>query len=287
MIDSALARRLVDEQFPQWSDRPVNPVPVGGVDNRTFRLGDDLSLRLPSGESYALQVAKEQRWLPHLAPQLPLPIPVPVAQGRPGAGYPYDWSVYQWLEGEPAQLDAIGDLTAFAIDLAGFLVALKQVDPTGGPGSGRHSWFRGGPLTIYDEQTRTAVATLGADGPGDAALAVWDEALAATFAGPPVWFHGDVATGNLLVRGGRLAAVIDFGCAGVGDPACDVVMAWTLFTGPSRRAFRSTLGVDAGTWARGRGWALWKALITVADEPDGPYAETSRRVIEEVVADRG
>lgn len=286
VIDAALARRLVDEQFPEWSDRPIDPVPVGGVDNRTFRLGDDLSLRLPSGDWYALQVAKEQRWLPRLAPDLPLPIPVPVAQGRPGAGYPYDWSVYRWLEGEPTQLDAIRDLTEFAVDLAAFLVDLRQVDSTGGPGPGRHNFFRGGPLTTYDEETRTAVATLGTDGPGAAALAVWDDALAAPFAGPPVWFHGDVATGNLLLRDGRLAAVIDFGCSAVGDPACDVVIAWTLFSGPSRLAYRSTLGIDAGTWARGRGWALWKALITVAGDPEGPYAEASRRVIAEVIADR-
>ena len=173
-IDVALARRLIDGQFPQWSSLPVREVELDGWDNRTFRLGSELSIRLPTGEWYAKQVEKEHRWLPVLAPQLPLPIPAPVARGAPDGDYPFPWSVYRWLDGEPAATAPVGD----------------------------------------------------------------------------------------LVRDGRLAAVLDFGTSGVGDPACDMVIAWTFLEGPSRDRFRTERGVDPGTWARGRGWALWKALIT-------------------------
>jgi aminoglycoside phosphotransferase (APT) family kinase protein len=287
VIDERLARRLVDRQFPQWTDLPITRVEQDGWDNRTFRLGDELSIRLPSGDWYALQVEKEQRWLPVLAGRLPLPIPTPVAAGVPGDGYPYPWSVYRWLDGRPATTARIDDLAAFATDLAGFLVALRQVDPTGGPEPGRHNFFRGGPLTTYAEETLAAVDRLGAEIPRDAVLAAWDDAVGAVWRGEPVWFHGDVAAGNLLVREGKLAAVIDFGSSGVGDPACDVVIAWTMLDGPSRDAFRRTLGVDRATWSRGRGWALWKALITLAGalERGSASAALPRRDIRRVLAD--
>jgi aminoglycoside phosphotransferase (APT) family kinase protein len=280
-IDEQLARRLIDRQFPQWAGLPIAAVEFGGVDNRTFRLGEDMTVRLPSGEWYALQVAKEQRWLPRLAPQLPLPIPAPLAKGEPDAGYPFSWSVYRWLEGENASAGTIGDMTAFATTLASFLRALRGADVTGGPAPGRHNFYRGGPLSTYADETVRAIASLGEAIDTDAVTTVWDDAVAATWNGEPVWFHGDVAAGNLLVRDGRLAAVIDFGTSGVGDPACDVVIAWTLLDGSSRDAFRRGLGVDPATWSRGRGWALWKALITFESDP------ISRRVIERVLADRG
>lgn len=286
-IDAGLARRLVGSQFPQWADLPVTAVEFGGVDNRTFRLGARLTVRLPSADRYALQVEKEQRWLPVLAPHLPLPIPGPVAQGAPGEGYPFSWSIYRWLEGVPAATEAIDDLVEFATTLADFLVSLRSIDAADGPGPGRHNFFRGGPLATYADDTVKAIAALGHEIPRDAVAAVWRDAMAATWTGNPVWFHGDVATGNLLLRNGRLAAVIDFGTSGVGDPACDVVIAWTNFAGPSRAAFRRRLGVDDATWSRGRGWALWKALITLADQlgKDPAGAARSRRVIDQVVTD--
>jgi len=287
-IDEHLARRLVDQQFPQWAGLPVRRVDHDGWDNRTFRLGDRMTVRLPSGPWYALQVGKEQRWLPQLAPQLPLPIPVPLARGEPADGYPYPWSVYGWLDGEIATHAEIADLTAFATAVAGFLAALRRVDATGGPGPGEHNFFRGGPLTTYAEETVEAIAALGGEIDGEAAMRVWEDAVAARWEGDPVWFHGDVATGNLLVRDGRLAAVIDFGTSGVGDPSCDMVIAWTLFEGASRAAFRSTLGVDDATWSRGRGWALWKALITLVGhlrEGNTKGEALARRDIDRVVAD--
>ena len=200
---------------------------------------------------------------------------------------PHSWSVYPWLEGETAAVCDIGDLTEFASTLAGFLRALRSVDAAEGPSPGPHNFFRGGPLTTYAAETLRAIDVPGDEIPGDAVRAVWDDAIAATWAGEPVWFHGDVATGNLVVRHGRLSAVIDLGTCGAGDPACGVVVAWTLFSVPSQDAFRRTLGVDEGTWSRGRGWALWKALITLVDsrDQDPVAAAASLRIIERIVAD--
>lgn len=262
LIAIDLVRRLVRHQFPQWAGLEVRPVPAPGWDNQTFRLGETMSVRLPTADAYALAVEKEHRWLPVLAPHLPVPIPAPVGLGVPGDGYPHPWSVYRWLDGEPATGAAIADRTAFARDVARFLVALQRVDADGGPGPGRHSWFRGGPLSVYDPETREAIETLGDRIPGAAATRMWETALSTSWPKPPIWFHGDVAAGNLLVQDGRLAAVIDFGTSGVGDPACDLALAWTMLSGDSRAAFRETLGLDDDTWDRGRGWALWKALIT-------------------------
>ncbi|GAB3143008.1 aminoglycoside phosphotransferase family protein [Amycolatopsis stemonae] len=270
-VDADQVRSLVAEQFPRWADLPVRPVARGGWDNHTFHLGDEMSVRLPSAAEYALAVEKEQRWLPVLAPRLPLPVPVPLAEGKPGADYPFAWSVYPWLAGEPANADRIADPVRFALDLAGFLTALQSIDTADGPRPGKHSWFRGGDLRTYDEQTRRALE-------GDErAREIWETALDARWDGVERWFHGDVAEGNLLLDKGKLAAVIDFGTCGVGDPACDVAIVWTLLTAGGRRAFRERLAVDDATWARGRGWALWKALITRAR--GGPEAARARRTL--------
>jgi aminoglycoside phosphotransferase (APT) family kinase protein len=284
-IDVELVRRLVATQFPRWADLPVRPVAVDGWDNRTFHLGSDMTVRLPSDEGYVPQVAKEHRWLPILARRLPLPIPVPLAQGSPALGYPFAWSIYRWIEGDVARAERIEDLTGFAIHLAEFLVALQAIPSTDGPAAGQHSEFRGCPLDHFDAATRRAIAALDGHIDAEAAIEVWQDALGATWHGGPVWFHGDVAVDNLLVRDGRLSAVIDFGCCGVGDPACDVTIAWTLFSGRSRAAFRDVLAVDPATWVRGRGWTIWKALIVFAGHvgSDPAQAAAARRVIDEVL----
>ena len=286
-IDAVLVRRLIAAQFPEWAGLSITPALPQGWDTRTFRLGEQMTVRLPSAERYAAQVAKEHRWLPALAAHLPLPIPVPLAKGAPADGYPWPWSVYRWLEGEPATVGRIDDLVEFATALADFLTALYQIDATNGPPPGPHNFFRGGPLSVYDAETRQALSALDGEIDTRAASAVWEAALAAKWHGSPVWFHGDVAWGNLLVEGGRLSAVIDFGTSGVGDPSCDLAISWTLFGGESRDAFRAVLKPDDATWARGRGWTLWKALITLADHKDmkTPEAREALRVIDEVLAD--
>jgi aminoglycoside phosphotransferase (APT) family kinase protein len=286
-IDTVLVCRLVAAQFPHWAHLPIRTVELDGWDNRTFRLGEDMLVRLPSAEAYTPQVEKEHRWLPKLAPHLPLPIPVRLAMGVPAEGYPWHWSVYRWLPGDTAALDRIADLPQFALHLGQFLSALQRVDPSGGPLPGQHNFFRGALLEVYDADTRRAVSTL--DGAIDSAavLGVWEMALDSTWRGAPVWLHGDIAASNLLVAGGRLSAVIDFGCSAVGDPACDLDIAWTLFSGDSREAFRRSLPLDAAAWARGRGWALWKALITLAEHIHTNPLDADRacRVIAEVLSD--
>jgi aminoglycoside phosphotransferase (APT) family kinase protein len=288
--------RLVAAQFPQWADLPVAPVALDGWDNTTFRLGDELCVRLPSAAGYVAQVEKEHRWLPTIGRQLPLRIPEPVAIGRPSDAFPRPWSIYRWIDGEPASAGQISDLTEFAIDLGGFLAALYAIDATGGPPAGRDNFFRGGPVGTYNPETRAAIQILADEIDAEAATEVWQEALASAWDRSPVWVHGDVAPSNLLVAQGRLRAVIDFGCAGVGDPACDLVMAWTFFAGASSAAFRRGLGFDHATWARARGWALWKALITLSYDRQGiePADAAARRfgwqvgareIIDNVLAD--
>ncbi|HEY4269847.1 MAG TPA: aminoglycoside phosphotransferase family protein [Galbitalea sp.] len=283
-IDTALVARLVAEQFPEWAHLPITPVEHGGWDNRTFHLGDAMSVRLPSADGYVPQVEKEQRWLPVLAPQLPLPIPNPVGLGHPSPTFSRPWSVYGWLGGTAATRADIPDLRGFAATLGRFLVALRGVDATDGPLAGDHSFQRGGSLDFYDEETRRALETLNGVVDVSAATAVWDAALATTWTLAPVWFHGDISDGNLLVQGGRLSAVIDFGTSGVGDPACDLVIAWTFFDEPSRAAFRDAVELDDDTWSRARGWAIWKALIVAAGfaGTNSPGGGRALRVISEL-----
>jgi aminoglycoside phosphotransferase (APT) family kinase protein len=285
-IDAGLVKRLIASQFPRWSGLPVTPVEVDGWDNRTYRLGDDLTVRLPTGEGYAPAVEKEHRWLPVFARSLSVAVPVSLAMGAPGEGYPFPWSVRRWLAGQTAAPDRIDDLSAFAVSIADFIRALQRVDPTDGPPAGAHCFYRGTSPAHYDDGTQRALAALKGRVETERATAVWADALnAPTWDRPPVWFHGDIASGNLLVDGGKLTAVIDFGGCGVGDPACDLVIAWTMFSGESREAFRDAVDLDVATWARARGWALWKALITLADTTDDGMAAISRRVIGEVLND--
>ena len=286
-IDATLVRRLVDTQFPQWAHLALRPVLPGGWDNRIFRLGEELLVRLPSAAVYALQVEKEQRWLPRLAPLLPLAIPTPAAMGAPGGEYPWQWSIYRWLDGELAAIERIANAVEFASRLAAFLLALQRIDTADGPRPGLHNFHRGGSLLTYDAQTRQALALLQGRVDIATATAVWDAALTTSWRKPPVWIHGDVSPGNLLLQRGRLVAVIDFGMLGVGDPSSDLSIAWTLLAGDSRKAFRAALGCDAPTWARGRGWALWKALIVAAGlvESNAVEAATPWRVIDEVLED--
>ncbi|HDR9486770.1 TPA: aminoglycoside phosphotransferase family protein [Burkholderia aenigmatica] len=291
-IDADLVRRLIAQQFPQWRDLDVVPVLPGGWDNRTFRLGDDKLARLPSDRDYVAQVEKEQHWLPQLAAHLSLPIPAPIAKGAPTEFYPWPWSVYGWLDGEPARDELIDDKPAFARAVAGFLTELHRIDASDGPPPGPHNFFRGGPLSLYDGETRAALETLSGFVDTGRALAVWETAVHSSWNAAPVWVHGDISAGNLLMKDGALHAVIDFGCAAVGDPACDLAINWTLFDDAARRAFRSTLAVDAGTWARGQGWALWKALITIAKLDDDlrendPSNRTLRCILDDYRCEHG
>ena len=263
-VTESLVRALVADQFPEWADLQVTPVQDAGWDNRTFKLGSDMLVRMPSAAAYAAQVSREQRWLPYLRTRLPLEVPEPLALGQPGRGYQWPWSVYRWIVGDTAAASPPMDRAKFAEDLAFFINALHCVSADDGPAPGEHNFHRGGSLAVYDSQLRQAVGILGEEGGGSYALAVWQAALASSWDAPPVWVHGDIAPGNLLVRQGRLAAVIDFGQLCVGDPACDLAIAWTYLEAKDRAVFRQHLAVNSGTWHRGKAWALWKAAIVTS-----------------------
>lgn len=287
-VDVETVRRLVADQFPQWAHLPVRPVRTPGWDNHTFHLSDDMLVRLPSAAEYELAVEKEHRWLPELAERIPIPIPVPLGRGLPGEGYPFHWSVYGWLGGEPADAGPLTDPLGVAEDVAAFLEALRRVDAAGGPQPGIHNWFRGATLRTFDATARGALAELEHHLDVSRAAAAWDDALDARWDGVDVWFHGDLAAGNLLLERGRLAAVIDFGTCGVGDPSCDLAIAWTLLDAPGRQLLRERLDVDDPTWSRGRGWALWKTLRVLAnavEDRDERSATQARRVVDAILDD--
>jgi aminoglycoside phosphotransferase (APT) family kinase protein len=252
-----LVHRLVGDQFPRWAALPVALVDSYGTDHGIYRLGDSLSVRLPRVESATGQAEREGRWLPRLAPHLSLAVPVQLVRGRPACGYPFEWSVYEWLPG--ANVDgSFADLDNAAADLARFVRSLRAVDTVDAPARERGS--RGGPLRDLDDRVRAAVGALGNRIDARAARRVWDEAIEAPGWSEDSWVHGDLLPGNLIVSGGRLSAVIDWGCLAAGDPATDLLPAWNLFSGRDRASFRAALGADGAAWARGRGWALSQAV---------------------------
>ncbi|MFD7455882.1 MULTISPECIES: aminoglycoside phosphotransferase family protein [unclassified Streptomyces] len=284
-VDDDLVRRLIAEQFPRWAELPLTRFPSGGTVNAVYRLGDEMTVRLPLTRGGVADVALEQYWLPRLAPLLPTPVPEVLAAGEPGEGYPWPWSVYRWLPGENPEAGALTEPVALAADLAAFVTAVRGVTLPGAPTA-----HRGGPVASLDAETRAAIEQLRAvpqEGVDcDAVAAVWQEALRAPdWDGPPVWLHADLMPGNLLVDGGRLTSVIDFGCMGVGDPACDLFPAWNLLPAEARQVFREALDVDDATWLRGRARTLSQAVIALPyyRETNPAMAGNARHVIREVL----
>ncbi|CAL9340323.1 hypothetical protein SUDANB105_00256 [Streptomyces sp. enrichment culture] len=284
-VDDDLVRRLIAEQFPRWAELPLTRFPSGGTVNAVYRLGDEMAVRLPLARGGVADVALEQHWLPRLAPLLPTPVPEMLGAGEPGEGYPWPWSVYRWLPGENPEAGALSEPVALAADLAAFVTAVRGVTLPGAPTA-----HRGGPVASLDAGTRAAIEELRAipqEGVDcDAVAAVWQEALRAPdWDGPPVWLHADLMPGNLLVDGGRLTSVIDFGCMGVGDPACDLFPAWNLLPAEARQVFREALDVDDATWLRGRARTLSQAVIALPyyRETNPAMAGNARHVIREVL----
>ena len=285
-IDDALVRGLLADQLPQWADLPLERVPVPGSDHVLYRLGTELVVRLPRKEGVDAQIDKERKWLPRFASLLPCGVPVPLVKGESRPEYPFSWSVYRWLDGGTPSHGA--ESRVLATDVARFVVALRRIDGRGGPIAGGQNFFRGAPLAVRDAPTRAAIAELAGTYDADALTGAWEDALRApTWRGRPVWVHGDLTPENLLVREGRLAGVVDFGCLGLGDPACDVMVAWSLLEGEARDVFRTAVAADEATWARGRGWALSTAVIALPYYQDThrPRAANARYRIREVLAD--
>ncbi|WP_405663675.1 aminoglycoside phosphotransferase family protein [Streptomyces sp. NBC_01166] len=281
--DAALVRRLLAAQFPAWADLPVEPVGSHGTVNAIYRLGTDLAVRLPRIEGGSKDVATESRWLPRLAPHLPFAVPTPLAEGVPAEGYPWSWSVCRWLDGTNPAPGA--GSSEFAADIAEFVLALRRVETTEGPPA-----YRSEPLASRDTATRAALDALHGVIDTGAAATAWTDALRAPAPqGPAVWVHGDLQPGNVLVSGGGLSAVIDFGCMGLADPAVDLIAGWYLLRAGARRTFRTRVGADAATWARGRGWALSIALMELSyyRTSNPVMAGTARQVIGEILEETG
>jgi len=272
-------------QFPALAGLPVRAVRSTGTVNAIYRLGDDLCARLPRLQRYTGDLVDELRWLPWLAPHLSLPVPEPVAVGRPAGGYPFPWAIYRWIDGQPYADELVDDERQAAADLARFVAELRAIGPVAGaPRAGRR------PLRELDAATRTAIDSLRTVIDSDAAKAAWERALRApAWHGTPVWIHTDLLRSNLLVDGGRLSAVIDFGAAGVGDPAADVIAAWSVFGRAGRETFRAALGVDDGTWNRARGFALHQAVLIIPyyAETNPVFAAAAKRTVGEILAGIG
>ncbi|MFD8707129.1 aminoglycoside phosphotransferase family protein [Kitasatospora sp. NPDC059648] len=284
-IDDALVRRMVAAQFPHWAGLPVELVDSAGTSNAMYRLGEDLVVRIPRIPGAAEDIAKEHTWLRRLAPGLPVAVPVPVGLGEPVDGCPWQWSVLRWLEGANPVAGYVSRPELLAADLASFVTEMHRVDPAGGPAS-----YRSETLAARDTAVRRAVAALADVVDMEAVTAIWNNGLAAPeHPGALVWIHADLQPGNLLVDGrGRLSAVIDFGCAGLGDPAVDLIPAWYVLPAPVRDAFRTAVGADDAEWARGRGWALSVSLMELSyyRETNPRMARTARYVIGELLADQ-
>ena len=288
-ITANLAQELIGQQFPELAHLSIKPVEFGGHDNRTFHLGGKMLVRLPSAEQYAAKVAKEQKWLPILSSHLSLPIPKPLHLGQPSEIYPWNWSIYNWIEGDGANALDLNDLELqqLAIDLAKFLGELQEIDITGAPVPGPHNFLRGASPKVYTQESITAIQALSGLIDTNIARDIWKRAISSKWEKDPVWIHGDLATGNILIKNRKLTAVIDFSGICVGDPACDLVIAWNSFTTEARQIFKDNLGLDADTWYRAQGWASWKAMITLAPLEDKSSLEAVKQlqIINEVIND--
>jgi aminoglycoside phosphotransferase (APT) family kinase protein len=281
-IDAGLVGRLVAAQFPRLADLPIRAVASTGTVNAIYRLGDHLYARLPRVHSWARDLDKEWHWLPRLAPRLSLQVPVPVAKGQPHSGYPFAWAIYRWIDGQPYADDLVDDERQAAQDLAQFVSQLRGIDAVvGAPHGGRR------PLADLDTDTREAIRSGRGLIDSDAATTAWERALEApVWKGQPVWIHTDLLRPNLLVNDGRLSAVIDFGGIGAGDPAADVIAAWSVFGPTGRATFRSALDVDDGTWNRARGFALHQAAVIIPyyRETNPGFVSLAQRTIGEILA---
>jgi len=278
-IDVELAKCLITSQFPQWQHLPIKAVAQSGWDNRTFHLGNEMVMRLPSKEEYAPQILKEFQWLPMLARGLLIQITTPLALGQPCKEYPWHWSINQWIDGETTSIERVKDLNQFAIQLAQFLQEFQKNDSTEGPIAGAHNFYRGGPLATYDREMSTAIPLIQNEKDKHLAEQLWKDATSSFWQDRPVWVHGDIAVGNLLVKHGELCAVIDFGQLAIGDPACDLAIAWNFFTGESRDTFRTAICLDRHTWVRALGWTFWKTLCWPVKGTD------AERIIQDVLVE--
>lgn len=281
------AYTLIAEQFPEFTHLPITAVKKQGHDNRMYRLGDNMLIRIPTNDTYALAVEKEQKFLPKLAPHLTVKIPIPIKLGSPSAVFPFPFSIYEWLDSKPldqAPLDH-KDMCNLAMELAQFLKELQSINTMDGPLPGQHNWWRGSHHSIYDEDTKKQIGQLSGIIDTSKSITLWEQACKTKWKKQPVWVHGDFSISNILVQASKLSAVIDFGCVGIGDPACDLVIAWTFFDGIARKIFIHEMELDHNTWLRAKAWALWKSTFELCrlEDKASHKAAAIRKVIEDIL----
>ncbi len=281
-IDIALVKRLLTEQFSHLAEKPITVIRSTGTVNAIYRLGDEFCVRLPRLEEWAESINNEWAWLPKLAPHISLNIPKPLARGQPTNWYPCSWAIYHWIEGSPYQDDLISDERRIAYDLAKFILELRNVDMVEAPRGGRL------PLLELDTETRSAIESLRGVIDTEAVSVAWTRSLESSpWDGKPVWIHGDLIKSNLLIQGGRPCAILDFGGVGIGDPAADVVPAWSVFSKVGRETFKEALDVNDDTWSRARGYALHQALMIIPYYPktNPEFVAMAKRTVEEVLTE--
>lgn len=286
-LDAELAKKLIVTQFPEYADLNITDVEQQGHDNRTYRIGNDMLIRMPTAESYALKVPKEQELLPKLAKHLSVAIPEPIKMGKPSDDYPYPFSIYKWLDGQSANHITLDVQTSenIAFQLAKFLKELQAITDVEGPGPGQHNWWRGAHVSVYDNDSREQMTHLAGAIDSSSAMNLWERACATKWNKSPVWIHGDFVASNILIKDNKLSGVIDFGGTAMGDPACDLVIAWTYLSGTARNIFIYEMSLDDNTWLRARAWALWKATFELCNITDKNSTESSiqKRIINEVI----
>lgn len=291
-VDVDLVRELVRSQFSEWATLPIEIFDSSGTSNWILRLGTEMAVRLPRRPSSVASLEKEFAWLPRLAPRLSVPVPIPLKRGNPTEAFPYAWYVYPWLKGDSGTIALTAGRPELARDTARFIRQLQRIESAAGPAPGPHNSGRGAPLAARNARTRECIAELDALGAdlidARAASRAWDASVGASvWAESPVWLHGDLLPTNLLVDGGRLSGVIDFGSLGIGDPACDLMVAWTNCSENARAAFRDEFDYDEATWLRARGWALSWAVIALPYylHTNPEFVATARHAIRGVLAD--
>jgi aminoglycoside phosphotransferase (APT) family kinase protein len=285
--DVDTANALIAEQFPHWANLRLTPVASAGTDNALYRLGADLLVRLPKAEWARHFLAREHKVLPRLAGRLPLAIPELVATGNPNDAFPHPWSILRWIDGQNAAAGALDNVES-ASDLARFIRTLQSIEPADDLPASAANGFRGAALTTRDKQARASIAALADEIDAPAAMRIWEESLSQPpHEGAPTWIHGDIHPGNVLTREGKLSAVIDWGCAAIGDPAVDLMPAWSMFSGEARAAFRQEIATDAATWIRARGWTLSVSVIALSyyRDKNETIAAATRRDIAELFAE--
>lgn len=280
MINTQLVKQLIIEQFPQYQEASIEPVKLDGHDHRTFHLGSTMSVRLPSHKRYQKQVIKEYEWLPFLQKKLDIRISTPLHLGKPSELFPMPFGIYQWIEGSTIQTRV--DSCSLAHEVSQFLKSFESISTTNGPLPSLDNFYRGGSLMVYDDETRLELNKLSDQELSKSLLKQWENALASNYNNPPVWVHGDMAGTNLLIHQSKLVGVIDFGGLAIGDPACDLTIAWTLFMGESRALFMKEMEMDDQTWQRAKGWAIWKALLVYHHDSSLIKREDAYQLLQEL-----